>query len=408
MPGLLDPAESWQDTIAPQPSLADATDAALAARQAYIARQHQADIDAGFRDPSTGELTAAGRADQAKRIAFGFGPGDIGMMMGAIKGLPTRIPNPTEVWHGTPHVFDPHPENPLGKFDLSRMGTGEGAQAFGKGGYAAENKGIAHGYRERMSNAITEHWSVGDIPLMRKGLAVDYSPRAPYDHVSIARATLQEDLLIHEREMQALAGDPKAQREFVSERARWLGSDEGQPAEARQFFNRYADGVASGKMPVRFKYDPGGALYQAELHLQPEHLLDLDKPISQQSPYVPNIFGYRDPAPIAAEIKARRAAGDNATADWLQAQHDAMAAQSDLHMQNVHDFNDPNVVASLREAGLPGLRYLDASSRDAGKGTSNYVFFDPDYFNIVNKFALPAMLAGGAAIPGLLGGNDGT
>ena len=36
-------------------------------------------------------------------------------------------------FHGTPHRFKPTKDNPLGEFDLTKMGSGEGAQAFGWG-----------------------------------------------------------------------------------------------------------------------------------------------------------------------------------------------------------------------------------------------------------------------------------
>jgi hypothetical protein len=52
------------------------------------------------------------------------------------------------VWHGSPHLFPTTPENPFGKFDLSRIGTGEGAQAYGHGAYLAENKNVAKSYSE--------------------------------------------------------------------------------------------------------------------------------------------------------------------------------------------------------------------------------------------------------------------
>ena len=42
------------------------------------------------------------------------------------------------VWHGSPHKFS--------KFDSSKIGTGEGAQAFGHGLYLAENPDVAKGY----------------------------------------------------------------------------------------------------------------------------------------------------------------------------------------------------------------------------------------------------------------------
>jgi len=47
-------------------------------------------------------------------------------------------------WHGSPHVFQ--------KFDLSKLGTGEGAQAYGSGMYVAQNPIVAKEYREKLSS----------------------------------------------------------------------------------------------------------------------------------------------------------------------------------------------------------------------------------------------------------------
>lgn len=52
------------------------------------------------------------------------------------KGLPVGA---GIVWHGTPHKFPPTPRNPLGEFDASKIGTGEGAQAYGHGIYTGGN-----------------------------------------------------------------------------------------------------------------------------------------------------------------------------------------------------------------------------------------------------------------------------
>lgn len=47
-----------------------------------------------------------------------------------------------DIWHGSPHAFD--------KFSLDKIGTGEGAQAFGHGLYFTDIKGIAEGYAKRL------------------------------------------------------------------------------------------------------------------------------------------------------------------------------------------------------------------------------------------------------------------
>lgn len=53
-----------------------------------------------------------------------------------------------DAWHGTPHDFGPQP-----RFDWSKIGTGEGAQAYGMGHYAADQRGIGEYYRNVLSGA---------------------------------------------------------------------------------------------------------------------------------------------------------------------------------------------------------------------------------------------------------------
>lgn len=49
-------------------------------------------------------------------------------------------------YHGTPHTI-------RGKFDISKVGTGEGAQAYGHGMYFAENPEVAKAYRKQVLDA---------------------------------------------------------------------------------------------------------------------------------------------------------------------------------------------------------------------------------------------------------------
>jgi hypothetical protein len=56
----------------------------------------------------------------------------------------------------------------------------------------------------------------------------------------------------------------------------------------------------------------------------------------------------------------------------------------------------PEVVAQLRDAGIPGIRYLDQGSRTGGQGTHNYVVFDDKLIDIVKKYGLAGLIAGGA------------
>src|SRR6185369_5582589 len=58
------------------------------------------------------------------------------------------------VYHGSPHSFD--------AFDMSKIGTGEGAQAYGHGLYFAESPGVAKEYQSRLANLATSRDAVGD------------------------------------------------------------------------------------------------------------------------------------------------------------------------------------------------------------------------------------------------------
>ena len=48
-------------------------------------------------------------------------------------------------------------------------------------------------------------------------------------------------------------------------------------------------------------------------------------------------------------------------------------------------------IKALREAGIPGIRYLDQMSRGEGKGSSNYVVFDDAIIDIVRKYGIAGL-----------------
>ena len=53
-------------------------------------------------------------------------------------------------FHGTPHTLAPEAGAPLGKFRTSKIGTGEGAQAYGHGLYFAGKREVAEHYRQAL------------------------------------------------------------------------------------------------------------------------------------------------------------------------------------------------------------------------------------------------------------------
>jgi hypothetical protein len=80
------------------------------------------------------------------------------VLMGELGMMPAGI----TAFHGTPH-------NILGKFDISKVGTGEGAQAYGHGMYFAENPEVATQYQKALSTPFKEKGSASQLLDMANG-----------------------------------------------------------------------------------------------------------------------------------------------------------------------------------------------------------------------------------------------
>lgn len=78
------------------------------------------------------------------------------------KALP-RVPNPIKAYHGSPHDFD--------KFDLSKIGTGEGSQAYGHGLYFAEHPGVAMAYKQERPSDYRDTEEVWSRPGDRRPIS---------------------------------------------------------------------------------------------------------------------------------------------------------------------------------------------------------------------------------------------
>jgi hypothetical protein len=99
-----------------------------------------------IRDPSV--VADALRYTAEKATSGPLNAGEvIGEMLGPRKGGP--VMQELDVYHGTPHKFPATEANPLGEFDASKIGTGEGAQVYGKGIYFTESPDVAKGYQPR-------------------------------------------------------------------------------------------------------------------------------------------------------------------------------------------------------------------------------------------------------------------
>lgn len=59
-------------------------------------------------------------------------------------------------FHGSPHVFD--------RFDMNKVGTGEGTQAFSHGLYFTTDESLARSFRDRLASGAPYKWMASDNP----------------------------------------------------------------------------------------------------------------------------------------------------------------------------------------------------------------------------------------------------
>jgi hypothetical protein len=313
----------------------------------------------GTMQQTAGGIVDAGNAQQGLLgQAFGnpqrpFLPTDTNALGQAadntFQGVMGFAPAGITVYHGSPHVFD--------KFDSSKIGTGEGAQAYGHGIYTAESPDVAKQYATALSDASK---------LTPEGRAA--------------------------RALEAAGGDPmEAKRALYREYNESAGTPYGNAA-----WNA-VQALESGKVraPNFYKVDlPDDAVAK---------MLDWDKPISEQPKNVQAIVkklgikpeGWRGNnyvmggvdqgyiSPVQGGFRAHvYGPGDQGVFPSLEDAQAAVARQvggarpvttgASLY-ERIGDGED--AAQRLRALGVPGIRYLDGTSRNSGAGTSNFVVF---------------------------------
>jgi hypothetical protein len=292
-------------------------------------------------------------------------------------------------YHGSPHRFD--------RFDISRIGTGEGAQAYGHGLYFAESEGVARSYRDRLGKSAEPMDEEGLFyGLLEGGIDDATLPEIRRYAAERDAAYWATDL---DKQINAIIREDDDAAKALVDYARF--AEEGLNDRAG---SAYAAFVAHPKVQPLLRPEPG-ALYTTTLNVEPEDLLDWDLPLSQQSEKVRVALeglgvGDWDTAGQAYEALSMKMApplppdGPGVPRGWGNIQRG--------------DEGHSRASAALREAGVPGIRYLDAGSRGSGDGTRNFVIFDDSLVDITHidgkpltpaerKAAIAMMMGGGAA-----------
>jgi hypothetical protein len=284
---------------------------------------------------------------------------------------------PIKAYHGTPHTFLPEPEHPMGRFRMDKLGTGEGAQAYGHGLYFAEEPAVAEGYRD----ALAGRGIVSGKQWQRPGtLAAKDIPDAD-EAVNVLSGfwgSWQPTQIPQEIRKRVQSAQADVTRGRNMERPPpWLPEAEKELAKVSSAQRALDKHGIEAFQPNR------GSLYEVELGLEHEDLLDWDLPLSKQPPKVREAIQPLLDSMTEERLKTRRA---------LAAKFQAAGAPNPL--ENVEDVWDkstgqqlvnllrdkigsPDAASrALREAGIPGIRYLDAGSRGTSEGSRNVVLFD--------------------------------
>jgi len=312
-------------------------------------------------------------------------------------------------FHGSPHDFD--------RFSMDKIGTGEGAQAYGHGLYFADNEAVARSYRDDLSKRMTD----GKIS-NALGPELDAQDRLNDKLESIGYNP-------YEMSSSEIAAVPDTEIQKL----------------LQEFERLEANRLQIARNPN------AGRMYEVEINANPEDFLDWDAPLSAQPERVRGAFekasGRSQPT-----ITPRERGGF--VVEWLedgQPKRQVVASEAQAAMlseqvgppkgyQSLASIagNPQSATQQLREAGIPGIRYLDAGSRgaqdvnelrgtvsmwetaarkspndpyarqaldaakaelaEAEKGLSrNYVVFDENLINIVRKYGI----AGAATMLGM-------
>jgi len=310
-----------------------------------------------------------------------------------------------KAFHSSPHDFD--------KFDLKKIGTGEGAQVYGHGLYFAENPAVS-GQGGQYWNSFQHRFSGTELnaseQLRRQGFDRDKA---------IQTYTEQMDAL--------RKWNPNME---ADELTRTIGT--GYTDQLMKEYEAERALLASGR-PV------GPRTYEVNINADPARFLNWDKPLDAQ-PHIADALreiGYRD-----AKWPYSGLQGTGGGYGGVQ----PLTSGEDVYRSVGVDLVGPHAppreirqaaTGRLQDVGIPGVKYLDEGSRGVDKEiamyrrqladpnmaanhdqiqqllshweakpiTSNYVVFDPANVDILKKYGVVGAPAGTIGM-GALAGQD--
>jgi len=255
-------------------------------------------------------------------------------------------------YHGTPHTFAPEPGAPLGKFRTSAIGTGEGAQAYGHGLYFAGKRDVAEYYRKALARIENPNkWR--EKPNIE---SFDQEVNFILDDAAIISKNNAEFL----KDLEALETQATS------------GEYEYSPSEVFHI-KKAVSLVKSGDVELA-----KGSVYKVELAPKENEYLLYDKTLGEQ--------------PKGVQDKLKKFLREQEGEDTWQYRQEQ--DYRDITNNVLDNMPEAEISKRLKEAGIPGIKYLDGSSRSKGEGNYNYVIFDEADVTVTDKLFMPASEAG--------------
>ena len=256
--------------------------------------------------------------------------------MGAAMNAPTMGLLGHTVYHGSPHKFD--------RFDASKIGTGEGAQAYGHGIYFAERPGVARSYAETLSERQDPRGEIN--ALFNTGVKT---------RQQLTQAVTQNPVL-----GPLVKQEPAFLRDILEYHAGQNADGSVSDAALR----------AAGRLDAQLP-KPKGNFYQVDL---PDEwlpkMLDWDAPLSKQAPEVRKAI--QQTRKQLSDVDIENLGGPAGVRALYDPANDIGSFLGTWKSLRGSDRAGEDL---LRSYGVPGIKYLDRGSRVAGDGTRNYVVF---------------------------------
>lgn len=249
-------------------------------------------------------------------------------------------------YHGTPYDFD--------RFDLSKIGTGQGQQAYGHGLYFASDEDLARSYRDDLSSGVQV---LDDRPVSE-----------------IAREAIKADQPSSEQRI----------AQYVSQYGRMARNV--MSMREPQLLDQYDELTTSQRLK------PAGKMYEVRIKAHPDTMLDWDKPLLDQPAIVKMLQEqHANLDPSHEKFKFLNDAHNNMMNERSYGSHAHHYLKLALGSEGASQY--------LNGLGVKGIKYRDKGVRGVGEGTTNYVIFDDSLVNIARKYrkggAVDGMAAGG-------------